>query len=567
MGVMSHIDSAMAPARGAQPTTAKEVSMTIRIVLATTVALYAMTAGFALAESTHPVTGEKLADNQTYTYRDLDSLPSIDPQLIEDSAGHDIARNLFEGLMNQDEKGALVPGVAESFTVSEDNKTYTFILRKDAKWSNGDPLVAGDFVYAWQRAADPATASNYAWYLELATIANATEIVAGAMPPDQLGVKAVDDHTLEVTLTEATPFFAEMTTFATLFPAHRATIEKFGADWTKPGNMVSNGAYMLSELVPAERLTMVRNTNYWDNANTIIEQVTSLVINDENLALTRYQAGELDKTDIPLGQYPDLEASDPDAATSVPNLCTYYYTVNLSDSGNPALKDVRVRQALSYMLDRDVFVNAVLKGGQYPAYNLTHQFTNGFAMPEIDYAALTQAERDAKAVELMTAAGFSADNPLELTLIYNTSDAHKALATVVAQMAKQKLGVNITLANYEWKTYLEVRSQQQFDLARYAWCGDYNEASTFLNIMTTGNEANDGKWSNAEYDTLMAEAKTLADPGPNYTQAEQILAAEMPILPLYQYTSNFMLDPSIKGYPYDNVQNNWYAKDMYRIAE
>jgi oligopeptide transport system substrate-binding protein len=541
--------------------------MNIRTGLTATAAIYALATGFALAEAMHPVTGEKLSDNQTYTYRDLDSLPSIDPQLIEDSAGHDISRNLFEGLMNQNEKGELVPGVAESFSVTPDNKTYTFVLRKDAKWSNGDPVVAGDFVYAWQRAVDPATASNYAWYMELATMKNAADIVAGKMTPDQLGVKAVDDYTLEVQLDEPTPFFAEMTTYATMFPAHKATIEKFGAEWTKPGNMVSNGAYMLSEMVPAEKLTMVRNPNYWDNANTIIEQVTSLVINDENLALTRYQAGELDKTDIPIGQYPDLEASDPDAATSVPNLCTYYYTMNLSDSGNPALKDVRVRKALSYMLDRDVFVNSVLKGGQYPAYNLTHQYTAGFAMPEIDYAGWTQAERDTKAVELMTEAGFGPDTPLDLTLIYNTSEAHKALATVVAQMARQKLGVNITLANYEWKTYLEVRSTQQFDLARYAWCGDYNEASTFLNIMTTGNEANDGKWSNAEYDALMAEAKTMADPGPNYTKAEQILAADMPILPLYQYTSVFMLNPSIKGYPYENVQNNWYAKDMYRVAE
>jgi oligopeptide transport system substrate-binding protein len=541
--------------------------MSIRTVLAATVAIYTVTSGFVLAQAMHPVTGEKLAENQTYTYRDLDSVPTIDPQLIEDNSGHDVARQLFEGLMNQDEKGALVPGVAESYTASADNKTYTFKLRNNAKWSNGDPVVAGDFVYAWQRAVDPATASNYSWYLELATIKNASEIIAGTVKPDQLGVKAVDDTTLEVQLNEATPFFAEMTTFATLFPAPKATIEKFGAEWVKPGNMVSNGAYMLSELVPAERLSMVRNPNYWDNANTIIESVTSLVINDENLALTRYQAGEMDKTDIPIGQYPDLEASNPDEATSVPNLCTYYYTVNLSDSGNPALKDVRVRKALSYMLDRDVFVNSVLKGGQYPAYNLTHKFTNGFTMPEIDYAGWTQAERDAKAVELMTEAGFGPDNPLNLTLIYNTSDAHKALATVVSQMARQKLGVNVTLANYEWKTYLEVRSSQQFDLARYAWCGDYNEASTFLNIMTTGNEANDGKWSNAEYDALMAEAKTLADPGPNYTKAEQIMAAEMPILPLYQYTSVFMLNKDIKGYPYDNVQNNWYAKDMYRVAE
>lgn len=538
-----------------------------RSTIAAAAAVCALSSGLATAQAVHPVTGEALSDNQTYAYRDLDNVPTLDPQLIQDSSGHDIARNLFEGLENQDEKGNLVPGVAESYSISPDNKTYTFILRKDAKWSNGDPLVAGDFVYAWQRAADPATASEYAWYLELATIVNASAIVAGEMKPDQLGVKAVDDHTLQVQLSESTPFFAAMTTFATLFPAHRATIEKFGDDWTKPGNMVSNGAYVLTENVPNERIVMARNPAYWNNANSVIETVTSLVINDENLALTRYLAGEMDKTDIPIGQYPDLKATHPDEATSVPNLCTYYYTVNLGETGNPALKDVRVRQALSYMIDRDVIVNAVLKGGQYPAYGLTHRFTAGFKPPAVAYAGWTQAERDAKAVELMAAAGFGPDHPLDLTLIYNTSDAHKALATVVSQMARQKLGVNITLQNYEWKTYLEVRAQQQFDLARYAWCGDYNEASTFLNIMTTGNEANDGKFTSPAFDALMAEAKTLADPSGNYTAAAQILADEMPILPLYQYTSTFMMRADMRGYPYDNVQNNWYAKDMYRVAK
>ena len=331
--------------------------------------------------------------------------------------------------------------------------------------------------------------------------------------------------------------------------------------------MVSNGAYVLTENVPNERIVMARNPAYWNNANTLINTVTSLVINDENLALTRYLAGEMDKTDIPIGQYPDLKVSHPDEAKSVPNLCTYFYTVNLGETGNPALKDVRVRQALSYMIDRDVIVNAVLKGGQYPAYGLTHRYTAGFKAPAVAYAGWTQAERDAKALELMVAAGFGPDHPLDLTLIYNTSDAHKALATVVAQMARQKLGVNITLQNYEWKTYLEARAQQQFDLARYAWCGDYNEASTFLNIMTTGNEANDGKFTSPAFDALMAEAKTLADPSANYTAAEQILADEMPILPLYQYTSSFMMRANMRGYPYDNVQNNWYAKDMYRVAE
>lgn len=532
--------------------------------LVATVALIATGPTFA---QTHPVTGETLAANQSYSYRELDEFPSIDPQLVEDTSGYDIVRDLFEGLMSQDSTGATVPGVATSYEASADNKTYTFQLRGDAKWSNGDPVTAADFVYGWQRAVDPALASPYSWYMELATIENAGEIIAGTKTPDTLGVKAIDPLTLQVTLTESLPFFPAMTTYATMFPAHRATIETFGDKWTAPDNMVSNGAYMLSEHVPSEYSTRVRNPMYWDNANTILEKVTAYVINDENQGLTRYLAGEIDKTDIPIGQYPDLLAKYPDEATSVPNLCTYFYTINLTETGNPALQDIKVRQALALALDRDVIVGSVLKGGQYPAYNLTHVKTNGFVMPDIAAAKMTQAERDAKATALMTEAGYGPDMPLDLTLIYNTSDAHKQLATVASQMWRQKLGVNITLANYEWKTYLDVRRQGKFDLARYAWCGDYNEASTFLNIMVSGNEANDGKFTNAAYDALLVEAKTMKDPSANYTAAEAILAAEMPILPLYQYTSNFMLKADIKGYPYENVQNNWYSKNMYRVAQ
>ncbi len=541
--------------------------MTTRSRLAAGVAslcLIAASAGFAAG--VHPVTGEALADIQTFTYRDLDDVPTIDPALIEDTSGNDVARNLFEGLMNQNADGALVPGVATGYSVSPDNKVYTFTLRPDARWSDGSPVVAGDFVYGWQRAVDPATASPYAWFLELANVTNAAEIIAAEAAPDTLGVTAPDDVTLVVTLVRPTPYFAQMTTQSTLFPIKQSVIAAHGTEWTRPGNMVSNGAYQLSAQVPNERIDLVRNPHYWDNDHTIIDKVTTLVINDENLALTRYQAGELEKTEIPLGQYPSLREQFPAEATAVPYLCTYYYTINLTDTGNPALQDVRVRQALSYALDRDVIVEQVLKGGQYPAYGLTHVFTAGFTLPDIAYSTLTQAERDAKARELLTAAGYGPDNPIDLNLIYNTSDAHKALATVVAQMEKQKLGVTITLSNYEWKTYLETRAQRKFDLARFAWCGDYNEASTFLDIMTTDNENNDGKFASAAYDALLAEARTLADPQPNYTKAEQILADQMPIIPLYHYTSNFVLKPDVKGWPYKNVQSNWYAKDLYRVA-
>ena len=248
----------------------------------------------AVAAGAHPVTGEALSDDQTFTYRLLDQFPTLDPQLNQDVSGFHVIRDLFEGLLSQDSEGKLVPGVATGYEASDGNTTYTFTLRPDARWSNGDPVTAHDFVYGWRRAVDPATASPYGWYLELTEMVNAKAILAGEKEPAELGVRAVDDHTLEVKLNTALPYFPAMTTYATLFPAHRATIEAHGADWTAPGNMVSNGAYVLGEVVLNEYHTRVRNPDYWGAADVIIEKVTGLVINDVNQALTRYRAGELD---------------------------------------------------------------------------------------------------------------------------------------------------------------------------------------------------------------------------------------------------------------------------------
>ena len=433
--------------------------------------------GAGQAAGTHPVTGEQLSHDQTFTYRLLDQFPTLDPQLNQDTSGFHIIRDLFEGLLSQDANGDLVPGVATDYAASDGNTTYTFTLRRDARWSNGDPVTAHDFVHAWRRAVDPATASPYGWYLELTEMVNAKEILAGNKPPTELGVRAVDDHTLEVKLNTPLPYFPAMTTYATLFPAHRATIEAHGADWTAPGNMVSNGAYTLEEVVLNEYHTRVKNPMYWGADNVIIEKVTGLVINDSNQALTRYRAGELDHLDsLPPGQYPALKKELPDQATSVPRLCSYYYAFNHTGSGNPALHDVRVRRALGMAIDRDVIVNQVLKGGQWPAYNFTHLKTAGFTMPDVAYGKLRQADRDAEAKRLMQESGVV---DLTLKLIYNTSESHKQIATVISQMWKQKLGVATELANFEWKTYLDIRRNQEFDMARSAWCGDYNEASTF----------------------------------------------------------------------------------------
>ena len=308
----------------------------------------------------------------------------------------------------------------------------------------------------------------------------------------------------------------------------------------------------------------MKNPLYWGADDVIIERVTGLVINDVNQALTRYRAGELDHLEpLPPGQYPALKEELPDEATSVPRLCSYYYALNHAESGNPALRDVRVRRALSMAIDRDLIVGRLLKGGQWPAYNFTHLKTAGFVMPDIADGALSQAERDAEARRLIDASGVE---NLTLKLIYNTSEQHKQIATVTSQMWKQKLGVGTELANFEWKTYITIRDNQEFDVARSGWCGDYNEASTFLDLLTTTHGANDGKYSNPQVDALMRASKTAADPSQTYAEVEQIIAEDVAIIPIYHYANTFLLSRDIKGWPYNNVENNWYSKNLYRVA-
>ncbi|QCO55985.1 peptide ABC transporter substrate-binding protein [Pseudorhodobacter turbinis] len=535
-----------------------------RTILAmTTASILAL--GFSTATAATVAEGDTLAEKQVFSYRLLDQFPTLDPQLNEETAGSHVLRQIMEGLMTQDADGNLRPGVATGFEASEGNTVYTFTLRDTAKWSNGDPVVAQDFVNGWRRAADPATASPYAWYVELTQMKNAAEIVAGTMDPTELGVEAVDDHTLKVTLNQPVPYFPAMTSYATLSPIHMPTVEEFGSDWTAPENYVGNGAYTLKEMALNEYFTLVKSPTYWDADSVIIEEVTGLVINDVNQALTRYESGEYDMLEpLPAGTYPRLKTERPDEAKSVPRLCSYYYAINQRADAQPELRDPRVRQALSYAVDRNVIVDQILQGGELPGYNFAHAATAGFEMPDIEYAGWTQAERDAKAKELIAEAGVE---DLELKLIYNTDENHKKIATVLSQMWKQKLGITVTLSNMEWSTYLDVRRGGNFDLARVAWCGDYNEASTFLDILTTDQEQNDGKWSNAEYDKVIAASKTSDHPATEYKAAEQILSDDMGIIPVYHYANTFLLDPAIKGFPMNNVENNWYAKDFYRVAD
>jgi len=536
-------------------------SLAVGFVLAT------FAASSVFAAGTHPVTGEALADDQTFTYSLLDEFTTADPQMVEDVSGSYFVRDLFEGLMNQDADGNLIPGVATGYTTNDAKDVYTFTLRDNARWSDGNQVTAHDFVYAWRRLADPATASPYSWFADIMALENVGAVMSGESPPEALGIRAIDNHTLEVRLTASLPYFAAMATHASTFPSPQWTVRTFGDNWTKPGNIVGNGAYVLTEHIPNETATRERNTMYWNNDATIIDKVVTLVINDENTDFTRWEAGETDKGAVPSGQYPRLKAEYPDEAISFPRLCTYYMTFNLSPSGPEAFKDVRVRQALSYALDRSVVTDKVLQGGQIQAFTFTPGATAGFEVPAVAFGQMSQDQRNVNAKLLMAAAGYGPDNPLKFEYMYNTSEGHKKIAIAAQQMWKETLGAEATLANQEWKTFLKTRGGQNFDVARGGWCGDYNEASTFLDLMTTPSGYNDGKFSNAEVDELMTSARTMSDATSNYTRVEEIMANEMPIIPVYHYTGVFMLRNNLKGWPFNNVEQNVYSRDLYKVAD
>ena len=539
-------------------------------LLLTTILSLGLSAGLSTPvwADKHPVSGEELAANQTYTYWMLDSIKSIDPNLATSVEDSDVIRSLVEGMYNEDATGALVPAGALSYELSADLTTYTFKLRPEAKWSNGDPVVAGDYVYGWQRLIDPATASEYAWYMELMQVANAGAITRGEVPASELGVKAIDDLTLEVRIEAPLPYFPKMLSHTSTYPINKKAIDQFGAEWTKPGNFIGNGAYVLTEHLVGEKIVMEKSPTYWDAANVIMTKVTGLTINDENAAWTRWVAGELDRSTVPSGQFPRLSAEYPDEVSSNPSACSYTYVINGAEGkGNAALQDVRVRKALSYAIDRNIVIDNILQAGQIPAYSWTPGAMDGFTVPVTDYSTWTQDERNEKAKALLAEAGYGPDKPLTFTLNYNTSEGHQKIAVAIQQMWKQTLGVEMTPQNFEWAVHTDKLASGDFEMARYAWCGDYNEASTFLDLWTSYSGNNDAKYANPDYDKLMKDAKTMADPNPNYTAAEVILAADMPIIPIYHYTQVRVVRKDIKGLPTTNVLNVWYAKNLYRVAE
>lgn len=510
--------------------------------------------------------GVQLADKQTLVRNNGSEVQSLDPHKIEGVPESNVNRDLFEGLLISDVEGHPSPGVAEKWE-NKDFKVWTFHLRKNAKWSDGTPVTAHDFVYSWQRLADPNTASPYASYLQYGHIANIDDIIAGKKPATDLGVKALDDHTFEVTLSEPVPYFYKLLVHPSVSPVPKSAVEKFGDKWTQPANIVTNGAYKLKNWVVNERIVLERNPQYWDNDKTVINQVTYLPISSEVTDVNRYRSGEIDMTynNMPIELFQKLKKEIPNEVRVDPYLCTYYYEIN---NQKAPFNDVRVRTALKLALDRDIIVNKVKNQGDLPAYSYTPPYTDGAKLVEPEWFKWSQEKRNEEAKKLLAEAGLTADKPLTFDLLYNTSDLHKKLAIAVASIWKKNLGANVKLENQEWKTFLDTRHQGTFDVARAGWCADYNEPTSFLNTMLSDSSNNTAHYKSPAFDKLIADTLKVTDDATRselYAKAEQQLDKDSAIVPVYYYVNARLVKPWVGGYTGKDPLDNIYVKNLYII--
>ncbi|MCX2192769.1 peptide ABC transporter substrate-binding protein [Pantoea agglomerans] len=515
------------------------------------------------AIAANPPAGAQLAEQQQIVRHIKDEPASLDPLKAVGLPEIQVIRDLFEGLTNQDAQGKIVPGVAQSWS-SSDNKTWVFTLRNNARWSNGDPVTAQDFVYSWQRLVDPKNSSAFAWFAGLSGIQNAAAITKGEMTPDKLGVVAQSKNQLKVTLDRPVPWFPALVANVALFPGPQKIIAQQGDSWTSPGKLVGNGAYQLSERVVNEKIVLTRNPHYWDDAHSVLTKVTFVPINEESSATKRYRSNDIDITEsFPKNMYALLKKTLPGEVYTPDQLGTYYYAFN-TQKGPTA--DVRVRKALSWSIDRKVIAEKVLGTGEKPAWHFTPDVTAGFKPLPTFMQQHDQNSLNAQAKSLLAAAGYGPGKPLKLKLLYNTSESHQKIAIAVASMWKKNLGVDVTLENQEWKTYIDSRNSGNFDVIRASWVGDYNEPSTFLNLLTSGNSSNIARFNNADYDAVIAKAsRETSDQVRNsdYNRAEQILAEQAPIAPIYQYTNGRLIKPWVKGYPITNPEDVAYSRELW----
>jgi oligopeptide transport system substrate-binding protein len=482
------------------------------------------------------------AQEQVFRINNLVEPKSLDPAIVTGVPEHRIVSNLFEGLAVNDPKDlSPQPGMAKSWSISKDGVVYTFNLR-DAAWTDGRKVTAHDFVYAWERVLNPKTGAEYAY--QLYYLKNGEEYNKGQLTDfRQVGVKALDDKTLQVTLRAPTPYFLFLTTFYTLYPVPKWAVEAHGAEWVKPGKIVSNGPFKLAGWVPQRELVLEKNAAHWDAATAKLQRVVFLPTDDVNTAYKQFQAGESDW--VPTVPPAQIDAARQRAEYYVtPYLGTYYFRFNVT---KPPTNDVRVRKALSMAVDREALTKFVTKAGEIATSSFVPVNMPGYEGvkgPAFDAAG---------AKKLLAEAGFPDGKGFpKAELVYNTNELHRVITQAVQQMWKDHLGIDVELVNVEWKVYLDRQKKLDYQVSRAGWIGDYVDPNTFLDMWVTGGGNNQTGWSNKRYDDLIARAGRTLDPKERmklFNEAERLLVAdEVPIMPLYTYVNKGMLSRKVKGW-------------------
>lgn len=487
---------------------------------------------------------------------------SMDPHKGEGTSGANIRRDLFEGLVATAPDGSLVPGAAESWELSDDRMTYTFHLRPDGRWSDGEPVTAADFVYGLRRGADPMTLSSYSQVL--APILNAEAVTRGMLPPESLAVEAVDDLTLVIRLKGPTPYFLELLTHSMTFPVRRSNVEQYGNRFARPGNLISNGPYVLDEWVVQSHIKLVKNPYYHGADDVRIETVYYYAIENPSVELKRYRAGELDWTEsLPYQQMDWIRENLPGELRIAPYFGSYYYGFNVL---RPPFRDEPgLRRALTLVVRRDILTEKVTGAGELPAYTYVPP-VRGYDSPLPDWADWPWERRLEEARRLYAEAGYSEENPLEIEIRYNTNENHRRIALALAAMWKQALGVRSRLLNEEFKVFLETRkSKAVTEVFRAAWIGDYQDPFSFLEIMHSTHGQNDTGYASPVYDALLESSMVEPDPENRMRtlqEAERVLLEDQPVIPLFFYVSRRVVKPWVKGWE-DNALDYHPTRYMY----
>lgn len=503
---------------------------------------------------------EPLAAN--VLHRGLGAEPeSLDPHKSRSMEAGDVQRDVGEGLTGYSAEGQLEPRAAERWAVSEDGRTYTFWLRPEARWSNGETVTASDFVYSFRRLVDPRTAAFYSQ--SVIDVDNARAIVAGDLPPEALGVSAPDEFRLVIRLEDPVPYFLALLTHPSMFPVHRESVES-GETYARPGSFVTNGAYHLVGWELGSYIELARNVHYWDDDDTAIDSVRWYVTPEPQVELNRYRAGELDITDtVPTEMFARVREERPGELKVSPYLAVYYYGLNLN---KPPFEDAPLlRQALSMAIDRKVLAESIIGRGEQPAYSWVPPGIDNYDAPRFPYADLGVEERHAAAKNLYEQAGYGADNPARVEIRYNTSEVHQRIALAVQSMWRDVLGVEATLINEEFQVLLSnMQAMEVTQVFRSSWNSDYNDAHAFLQVLKSGAPTNMTGYASEEYDSLLKKAAEQTDPGLRrlyMEEAERVLLADHPVIPLYFYVSKHLVSPRVGGWR-DNVLDYHYSQHL-----